>query len=286
MGILFACIALVSWGVGDFLIQRSARRFGDLFALFYITAFCSIALFPFVFRDLGTLFLTQDGLPVLLLASVVLLFASLLEFEALRVGKMSVIEPIYAFEVPVAAMLAATFMNERLSMAQYALIGSLLVGILLVSARSRAGTLARFEKGVIVAILATITMGAVNFLFGYGARETSPLVINWFTSLFLAIVCGAALLWQSRFGEMIGHFRRSKSLILGVSFLDNLAWVAYAASMVSIPVGVATGISESYIALAAALGIVFNRERLQRHQWAGLALCVVSVVLLAVITDR
>jgi hypothetical protein len=48
MGTLFAFIALISWGIGDFLIQKGARRFGNWITLFYITALVSITLFPFV----------------------------------------------------------------------------------------------------------------------------------------------------------------------------------------------------------------------------------------------
>ena len=284
MGILFACVALVAWGIGDFLIQRSVRKFGDLFTLFYITAFSAIVLLPFVLKDLPTLFLTQDGLSMLLLVSVVLLIAALLDFEALRVGKMSVVEPIYAFELPIAAMLAAIFLNERMNLLQYILIGVVVIGILLVSSKSHGHKRRRLERGVILAVLATIAMGAANFLFGFGARQTNPLLVNWFTSLFVAIICGAALVWQSRFHEIMRHLRTSKRFIFPVSFFDNLAWVTYATSMVFIPVGVATGISESYIVVASGLGVVFNRERLQRHQWVGCILCVSAVIALAFVT--
>ncbi|KKT90129.1 MAG: hypothetical protein UW90_C0006G0029, partial [Candidatus Yanofskybacteria bacterium GW2011_GWB1_45_11] len=44
-----------------------------------------------------------------------------------------------------------------------------------------------------------------------------------------------------------------------------------------------TGISESYIALAALLGLVFNGEKLARHQWLGLIICSIAAVILAII---
>ncbi len=68
--------------------------------------------------------------------------------------------------------------------------------------------------------------------------------------------------------------------------MDNLAWIMYAYSMVLIPIAIATGITESYIALTAMLGIVINKEKLRPHQWVGLALCIVSAIALAVATDR
>lgn len=286
MGIILALIALGSWGIGDFLIQKSARKFGDLVALFYITTFAAIALFPFVLKDLKPVFLAQDGLPILLLSSFVLLFASLFDFEALRVGKISVVEPIYTFEVPLATALAAIFLNEYLRPVEYILIGSVLVGIFLIATRSRNTLKITLEKGVLYAIMATLCMGVVNFLFGFGARSTNPFLINWFASTFLAIITGVALAWQKRFHEVTAGWRNAKALIFSVSFFDNLAWLSFAGSMVFIPVGIATGISESYVALAAILGIAINHERLKKHQWVGLVLCVLSVMLLALITKK
>ena len=49
------------------------------------------------------------------------------------------------------------------------------------------------------------------------------------------------------------------------SFIDNLAWVAFAYATLYVPIAIATGISESYIALAAALGIIINKEKLKKH---------------------
>jgi len=48
MGITFAFLALAAWGIGDFLIQRTARKFGAGEALFYITAVATVGLLPFV----------------------------------------------------------------------------------------------------------------------------------------------------------------------------------------------------------------------------------------------
>ena len=129
MGIVFAFIALGAWGVGDFLIQRSARKFGDWVALFYITAFASVVLLPFVWKDLAPLVVHARGLLVLTAAGVVMTFASLLDFQALKVGKISVIEPVYAFELPLAAGIATFLLHERLSAPQIVLIAILMLGI-------------------------------------------------------------------------------------------------------------------------------------------------------------
>jgi uncharacterized membrane protein len=285
MGILLALVALFSWGLGDFLIQKSTRRFGDWVALFYITAFGSIVLFPFVYKDIASSLSAHGAL--LLIASVVILFAGLLDFEALRIGKISVIEPMYALEIPIAAVLAAYVIHEQLSVLQIILIAILMVGIFLISTTSfNSLKKIRAERGVWQALFATVGIGVVNFLFGVGARETSPFMINWFTSVFIAIVALVYLTSTSQMKDISDSLKGEKLLILGVSFFDNLAWVAFSYAMLFIPIAIATGISEGYIAFAGTLGLAFNKERLGRHQWIGFSLVIISIVLLALITDR
>jgi len=285
IGVLCALGALASWGVGDFLIQRSARKFGDTIALFYITAFGAVILLPFIWNEIIATVSNAYSLSILLITSGVILFAALFDFEALRVGKISVIEPVYAFEVLITTMLASFIIREEPSLIQFILIAGLLAGIFLVSTRSfHHLKLLHLERGVPQAILATAGMGFVNFLFGVGARETNPIMINWFTNLFLAVVMLGYILFRSKWKEMVEDWKKNKELITSVSFFDNLAWVFYAYGTTYIPIAITTTISEGYIAFAAALGLVFNREKLQLHQYLGMVLAIGSVIILSAIT--
>jgi len=286
MGAIFAILALFSWGLGDFFIQKSTRKFGNWVALFYITAFAALTLFPFVYRDLAGLLSMNKNSALLLAAGLMVFLAGMLDFQALKVGKISVVEPIYALEVPMTAMLAFFLIKEKLTFPQVMLITSSLVGIILISTHSFRGfKKISLEKGIWYALLASLGMGVVNLLFGLGSRETSPLLINWFTSLFVALVTLAYLAANHRVSGIIQSWRENRVLILAVSIVDNMAWVAYSYSALYIPIAVATSISESYVALAAILGLVFNKEKLKSHQWAGLCLAVVSVIILSKITE-
>ncbi len=285
MGVLLAITALLSWGLGDFLIQRSTRRFGDWVALFYIAAFGTIILFPFAYPNLKNAL--ENHPTLLLVACLVLLLAALFDFEAMRIGKISVVEPIYAFEIPIAAFLAAYFIKELLTPEQIFFTATLIAGIFLVSVRSFSHLKnIHLEKGTWYAVAGTIGLGASSFLFGLGSRETNPLVINWFTDAFLTIATIFYLAATSRLGEIRSDFRNNKRLILNVSFFDKLAWVTFSYATLFIPIAVVTGISEGYIAFAAGLGLLFNKEKLRPHQWTGLFLAAASVIILAFITAR
>jgi len=280
MGILFAALAILGWGFGDFLIQRSARKVGDWQALFFITSFATIVLFPFVYARL--ILLTPFDWCILLLTSLVILVAGLLDFDALRVGKISIVEPIYALEVPITIALSTLLIQEVMSVTQLLLLFGLLVGIFLISNKHLGAVRVRsLEKGVLLAILATIGMGFSNFLFGFGSRATDPLMINWFTSAFMALSTITYITKNKELTHMRKHLQQNALLIFGMSVSDNLAWVAYAASTLYLPIGLATGLTESYIALAAVLGIFFNKERLVRHQQIGLIIALATAITLA-----
>ena len=284
MGILFALTAMFSWGLGDFLIQKSARKFGDWIALFYITAFSSIVLFPFIYKDLIN---SLNGHSILLFtAGFVILVAALLDFEALRVGKISIIEPIYALEIMVVVFLSTFIAREQLSFMQIFLVALSMLGIVLLTTKSFSHFKGiRLEKGIWYAIFGTICMGSANFLFGIGARETNPLIINWFTSIFIATIASVYLVYNSIFKEVAKDFKENKRLIFNVSFFDNLAWVTFSFATLYIPIAVATSISEGYIAFASFLGLIFNKEKLRYHQVLGFFISFISIILISIITE-
>ncbi|MBI2057916.1 MAG: DMT family transporter [Candidatus Yanofskybacteria bacterium] len=282
MGVFLALLTLVFWGFGDFLIQKSTRRFGDSIALFYITFAGMVGFFPWAIKDLKLITASPLNLFLLLAASVVIFFAAMFDFEGLRKGKMSVIEPVLALEVIITTVLASLVLKEFLTAWQILWLALGILGILLVSLKSLAHLKKiNLEKGVIYALLGALAMGFSNFLFGWGSRQINPIVVNWFTNAFVVTVLAVHLTRTERWKEVWQDWRKSKKLILGVSILDNMAWLTFSYSMLLIPIAIATGISESYIALAAALGLIFNKEKLKKHQWGGLALAIVSVVVIA-----
>jgi len=161
-----------------------------------------------------------------------------------------------------------------------------IVGIFLVSTHSWRGfKKINLEKGVWLAVAATIGMGTANFLVGVGGRATSPLLVNWFLSLFAALISLVYLFLVGRAQEIILNFKSNKSIILVLMILDNVAWVAFAYSMYLIPIAIASGISEGYTALTAGLGILINKEKLQRHQFIGLFLTLAAVIILAIVSE-
>ena len=287
IGIGLAFVAMLCWGFGDFLIQKSTRKLGDWETLFLITGFGAVVLLPFVWHSLPDLFAGDGpGLIVLCGAALVLLLAALLEFEALRRGKLAVVEPIWSFEIPAAALLSYFLLDEHISTTQIILAIFLIICLALVSFRGKRFTVSFFlERGVIISFISALVMGCANFFMGWGGRVTDPITVNFFTDAVLMIICGLYLAYQGRLRKTFFDLRHGYATIIPMSVADKVAWLAYVTSMALIPIAVATALSESYIIIAVLLGLFVNKEKLQRHQKIGLVGAIIAAVVLASTTS-
>src|SRR3989338_1655493 len=119
--ILAAFGAMLSWGIGDFLIQRSTRRIGDAESLSLIGFIGAIGLLPFLAGDLALL-LVPANLWLLLGLSVLVFVVSYVNFEALKKGKLSIVEVILEIELPITALLAFFVFQESLSVLEFGIV--------------------------------------------------------------------------------------------------------------------------------------------------------------------
>ena len=265
IGVILAFIAMVCWGFGDFLIQKTTRKDGDWQTIWVITAVSTIVLTPFLYKDIIQLFTLQSSAFLLLAVSaVILLIASLLDFEALKQGKLAIVEPLWSLEIIVSAALGIFIAGEFLSIKQILLIGSLVLGLFLVSLRSyKPSKKSYLEKGTILAVLAAITMGIANYLTGITARETSALVTIWFLHFVIFIIATIYISAKRKPQQLVKHIREQKGKLITMALLDNIAWIAFAAAMTFTQIAIAVALSESYIIIAVLLGVYVNKEYLR-----------------------
>ncbi|MBI2064767.1 MAG: DMT family transporter [Candidatus Yanofskybacteria bacterium] len=283
LGIIAAFGALIFWGVGDFLIQRSVRRLGDWEPLFIISLFGSIIITPFVWHDLQII-TTSGNFILLITVAVTFLCASLLEFQGYKIGKLAVIEPIQVLEIPISAFLAFFLLYERPTSMVILLVLILIFGLVLISVK-RHHFLKKswLEKGIIFAIAASFFMGITNFLVAYSSRLTNPLIAIWFFNIFITLTTFIYLTAMGKIHNLFKDFTSNPKLMTAVCVFDNLAWISFAFASSVVPVITALAISESYIVLASILGIFYNNERLARYQIAGLFIVIPNAIILAII---
>lgn len=174
---------------------------------------------------------------VLLLASIITLFASIIDFEALRIGKLSVVEPVYATEVFVTIVLSTIIIQEIISKGQIILVILLMLGVAMVSLKSLHQLKKVFiEKGVGLAFLSAILMGCTNFFVGFSSRLTSPLLTHWLVSTVIAAAM-LLYLWKNKAHQKIlDSIKNNILLITSVGILDTAAWLSFSYSATLIPI--------------------------------------------------
>jgi drug/metabolite transporter (DMT)-like permease len=284
-GLILAFVALFCWGFGDFFIQRATRLVGSWRALFYIGITGTIGLFPFIAAELPHL--TTDNLLLLGLVAAIVLGGALFDFEALRQGKIAIIEPIIGLELPLTVALSMVLAGETLTTAQILLIVLTFIGLTLAISAHKPNFRSRktmLEKGVILALVGAIAMALNNLVIGISSQNISPLLTIWFGHTGAALACLIYLAARKQLPSIIDGLRRHPGTIIAQSVLDNLAWIAFATATTIISISIVTTISESYIALTVLLGVLINKEKLHYYQIGGASLAIVGILALSAIS--
>ncbi|MFH0890995.1 MAG: DMT family transporter, partial [Candidatus Liptonbacteria bacterium] len=288
IGIAWALTALFGWGFGDFMIQRATRKIGDVHALFYIGITGGIVLLPFIWQELPGLLVPNRGLLLLLITSAITITAALFDFEALKEGKISIINPIIGLELPLTVALGVFVLGEHVSGPSATLMLLVFLGIAMASFSGKLKHVFRtnyLEKGVWLAFISALTMALLNFSVGLASNETSAILTIWFSFLFSGIFCLIIMVINGSVREILHDLKQNPKLIIAQSSLDTLGWVAFAQATTYIPISITITISEAYVALSAFLGLWIGREKITTHQKVGVALAMAGVIVLSALTS-
>jgi len=278
--ILFAFGAMIFWGLGDFLIQRTIYKVGSLETLFLITFASSFLLLPFTLPYLGAISVRQWL--VLAVLGVIGYLGAHIHFIALQKGKLAVVEIILGLELPLTVLFGALFLQERLSLNFIVLMAVVFIGIILVSIDFKQINTRNFlEKGAILALFSSFLVAWINFFTAVAAKELSPLVvISW--PWLISCVVSFILLWrQGKLGALFKKTIISWKLIVFMSAVDIFAWLCYASAVADKELSITTAISESFVVIAFFLGVIYNQEKVRLWQIAGALLAVSASIVIA-----
>lgn len=289
LGIFAALGALFGWGIGDFLIQKTARKTDTWKSIFYISVIGSVGLFPFIAKDLSSIHSEFTTLLFLIVAAIVTFFTFTLDTKALEDGKITVIEPIVGLEGPITVLLSVFIIKEHLNLVQFLLIIFIFCGSIL--AVTIHHTQLHYhkrilEKGVILAFMSALGMGLTNFLVGTSSQKTSPLLALWFIHIVALIIGLIKFSLKKELKSVVTTFFKHSQLILITSIIDIFAWIFYAYSTTLIPISIAVTISESFIIITTILGFLISHEKVQWHQVLGIGISVIGIILLSAITSN
>lgn len=282
ISLLAAFAAMLCWGFGDFFIQRSVRRVGDVQALAWIGVIGVIGLAPFIIKDLPLL-ANAYGLSILLILGVITFIAAIVSFEAYKKGKLSVVEVLLELELPITVILGMMFFRESPSVIQFGIMGLIFLGIILMAIKKPnfKEPFKGLEKGVWFAVLGAIGMGLLNFFTASGAKNVSPLMAVWVPWVVFTVISLAFIARREGLGGFVSGGLKHKGILLAMGIFDTLAWLFYAFAVMGNELSITTAITESYPAIGLFLGLWFNGERIKKHQYLGAGIAIICSILLA-----
>jgi len=282
ISILFAFCAMLCWAFGDFFIQRSIRKVGDIEVLAIIGIVGTVGLLPFVFPDLKLLLSFQNIILVSILG-IITCIMSVVDFEALKEGKLSIIEVILELELPIAVVLSFIFLKESISMRQLVIIIVMLLGLILIATKSFSHWRTKLERGVILAFFAAILMGLTDFLTAKSSRSISPLLAVWVPWLIFTIFSLVVIAKRRDLKKFGANLLQFKWLLLVTGIIDTISWIFYSYATHNYNVAIVTAITECYPAIAMFLGLWLNKEHIKWYQYVGAILALAGSIILALI---
>jgi drug/metabolite transporter (DMT)-like permease len=214
----------------------------------------------------------------LLSASLELVYLWLLA-SAYRRGELSVVYPIARGSAPLLAVVVGLgLLNERLTTAQLAGVGLLLLGILAVTIPQTSG------RATVPALLTGVAIASYTAIDRVGVRLSTPWLYGWLLVMLLAVgvtvsTWVAARLTAARpvLGSELG---RAKATLIGVLMWGGYLLVLWALSFA--PLSVVAPVRETAVVGVAVWGVWRLREsKGAAMKLAGAVATLVGVSLLA-----
>ena len=271
--ILTGLLSAFSYATSDLLSQRVTRQTRALTQVVWVLATGAVIIVPIA--------LLVDGLPsggdqwrsagLAAAAGVAYFGAFFCLLRALNVGDLGLISALNALQGAY-AVVVFVLLGEPITIPLGAALALCASGAVLTSVEGRART----TRGAPWAFASGFLFACVMILYGSAGD------ISWLSqsaisrTVSLAIALPAALVTG---GLTMPRAMRLTAVGAGALELSGLIMLTVALSLG--PVTVASVTTTQFATFAVILGFAFLHERPRRHQWAGLALTIAGVSILA-----
>ncbi len=290
MGFFWGLLSAVGYGSADLLARFSSRQIGAIYTLYYMQFVGLIGLGGYLLLSgelARTWTQTRPGDWLLAVGvGVINITGALALYQALRIGKASVVSPIVssysALIVPI-ALLA----GERL--APLALLGLIVViiGVILssqereresVSTDSAGAPRRLLAPGIGWALLSALCFTVAFSLYGFVVIPVlGGLVPVWISRVTCVILLTIVFTIRRR-GFHPPPNGRVWVAVLALGALDTIGFVAFMIGSSGDQVALVSVLSSLFAAVTVLLARLFLDERMRPIQWAGVAAIFIGLI--------
>jgi drug/metabolite transporter (DMT)-like permease len=275
--VLFALVAMLCYGLGDFIYKRAASAGvrADQFLVGQAWFFCPLII----------LYAYAVGRLVLVPSALWGMLAGLFSFggfyffaRSLASGSVSTNASLFRLNFIVTVVLVIAFLGEPLTAAKLlGLVLALAATWLLLGGgdKRRAG----LDGSILQALVATVSFGASNFCHTIGLRHGAlpETMVAAQAALFMPLATLVVFIADRKLPPPPGAFKfgAPAALVILVATLALVRGIAAGEASVVVPM------AQMGFIVAALLGFVVLRERITARKTAGLAAAVAALAVLA-----
>ena len=269
----------MAWGAGTFCSARSSRIIGAWSVVAWVMLFGLVANLVVIAVGPGPGSLGATDIAWMLVSGLGNAVGLLLEYTALRRGKVGLVTPVTSTEGAIAAVLAVAA-GEALGGASAGLLAIVALGVVLAGVAPEEPTADRRTSGAFwLAALAALSFGIGIFATGH---LSASLPVGW-AVLPPRLVGVVAVTMPLALSRRLRLTRSALPLVVFTGIAEVLGFVCYAIGARD-SVAIAAVLGSQFAAVASVAAFLFLRERLTRLQLAGVVLIVAGVAALTWVT--
>jgi len=288
--VIWGAGAAISWGFADFIARFAGRSVGVAASILAVSVIGMGALLLFMWLRGDTMLwhnpdaVSVLGLGLLIGAGVTTALATILLYEALTKGPVSLASPVVssypALAVPITVALGASPRWWHWVAMLVTLAGIWLVAMVVSSGGSWRS---QYDSAVIRRTILLSLGGALCFAVTLvSAGEAIEIYGPWQTMIAVRMV-GAILfiLWFMMRREAPRFYPRLWPILIALSLLDTMGYLGVYLGLGYVNGEFAIVASSAYSVVAVILARIFLREPVNLAQWGGVALVVGGIALLS-----
>ncbi|MBI5060886.1 MAG: DMT family transporter [Candidatus Aenigmarchaeota archaeon] len=281
LGIMFAIVSFLGWGVADFFAKRVVDRIGAFWSLLIMQIIGIVPIFIYSLLFLQIPMLSWSMVGILALSSFLLIFAYLVFYKGLKYGPISIVSPIASSATVLTVLLSILLFGESLTSLQMTAIIIIITGAVLASVKWGAEKIKIVSYGVLLAIITALGWGVAFPLMKINMNVVGPiftlLIVRFFSIIFLSAYAAAKRDRPKNYDINVWKY------LIVIGLIDAAAFLAYYIGVSMDYLSIISPISTCYPAVTVVLAYVFLKERIQNSQKIGIFLILAGLILISLV---
>lgn len=282
MGIFFAVIAMLGYGLGNALAKVPVQKIGSERTIFYRNVMVSILLFViFLFFSHSATFSVKYILIAFLIA-VIGYMPLLFFYKALNIGKVGLVSPVANSSMAFTVLFSIIFFHESISFGQAGAIILIILGIILISLDPRDlknSKLLKISSGLPYALITSLLWGLVFFLWKIPVNILGPILTSLVIE-FGTMICSVVYIYIVK-----KDFQRPNNKILKyilfMSLGGALGTLFFNMGIEKANVSIVSPIASGAPLIAALYARLAFKEKLSKLQYLAIIMIILGVILVS-----